>query len=205
MVRTSWMVVVPAAVAAVAIGVVAWRFAWLVAPLSATGETERLAAALEIGRGTVVADIGAGSGAMAERMTQVVGPTGKVYATELSARRLEGLTSRKRRGGLDTLHVATAAADATGLPDACCDALYLRHVFHHIADRATFVTSLSRAVRPGGRIAVIDFAPGGLWFLGADHGVTADDVRATFWQAGWRQRNRDDAWGSGTFLVVFER
>jgi hypothetical protein len=93
----------------------------------------------------------------------------------------------------------------TGLTDGSCDALYLRTVFHHVSDRSRAAAALTRAVRGDGRIAVIDFAPGTLWFHGADHGVDTEQVRAAFAEAGWSLRHRDDAWGGGMFLLVFER
>ncbi len=52
---------------------------------------------------------------------------------------------------------------------------------------------------------MIDFAPGTLWFHGADHGVTPDRIRAAFSNAGWRLRQQVDDWGGGMFLVVFEQ
>jgi hypothetical protein len=54
-------------------------------------------------------------------------------------------------------------------------------------------------------VAVIDFAPGSLWFHGSDHGVHAESVVAAFEGAGLRLRRRDDRWGGGMFLLVFER
>jgi hypothetical protein len=61
-----------------------------------------------------------------------------------------------------------------------------------------------RSVEPGGRIAVIDFAPGHLWFHGGDHGVAPETVVAAFAEAGCTLRLRDDHWGGPTFLLVFE-
>jgi ubiquinone/menaquinone biosynthesis C-methylase UbiE len=49
-----------------------------------------------------------------------------------------------------------AQGDDTGLPDGACDAVSLRHIFHHPADRPAMVARLTRATRPGGRIAVRD-------------------------------------------------
>jgi hypothetical protein len=81
----------------------------------------------------------------------------------------------------------------------------MRAVFHHIADRSEFVADVAQAVRAGGRVAVIDFAPGTLWFHRADHGVQPDDVLRAFEAGGFRLRERIDAWGGGMFLLVFER
>ncbi len=198
---TTWTV----AAIGLAVGVVGWHFAFLVAPLAWTGEPERLAAALGLEPGMRVADLGAGDGAMALAMARLVTANGRVYATELTEPQRNRIADRVRRQRVDHVEVRAAAETETLLPDACCDAVYLRHVFHHLGDPATYVASLTRAVRPGGRVAIIDFAPGALWHLGGGHGVTADRVRETFETAGWRQRERNDAWGGSTFLVVFER
>lgn len=200
---TIWRLVALTALAAG--GAVAWRFAFLVAPLAWTGEARALAEALGVRPGMCVADVGAGEGAMAEAMVAAVGPDGRVLATELSVERLGDLAARKSRRGLANLEVVVARSDDTGLPDGACDAVYLRHVFHHLPDRQAVAERLARATTPGARIAVIDFPPGVLWFHGDDHGVRADDVSAAFLSAGWRQRERRDDWGGGTFLVVFER
>ena len=196
---------VSVAVVGVAAATVLWRVSWFVLPLAWTGEPGALAAALALRPGMRVADVGAGDGAMAAAMAGIVGPSGRVFATELSAARRRDIGARVQREGLGNVTAVVAHDTATGLPEACCDAVYLRHVFHHPADRGAFVAALSRAVRPGGRIAVIDFPPGALWFHGADHGVSADDVGAAFGAAGWRQVARHDDWGGGTFLVAFER
>lgn len=178
---------------------------WFLAPLAWTGEPTGLARALGVAAGARVADVGAGDGAMAAAFSSLVGPAGLVYATEISAARVAGLAALTSRRGLTNLEVVTATLDDTGLVEGCCDAIYLRHVFHHIEDRAAMVRRLARALRPHGRVAVIDFAPGGLWFHGASHGVSADQVAQAFASAGWRVRERRDDWGGGTFLVVFDR
>jgi len=201
--RTMWTGAALTAGAAAA--AVAWRFAFLVAPLAWTGEARALAEALGVRPGICVADVGAGDGAMAEAMAAAVGPQGRVVATELSAERLRDLAARKSERALANLEVVAASSESTGLPDGACDAVYLRHVFHHLQDRPAMAARLTRATRQDGRIAVIDFPPGVLWFHDDGHGVRADDVRDAFRRAGWRERERRADWGGGTYLVVFER
>ena len=186
-------------------GAVVWRFGYYAAPFAWTGEPRRLATALGVGDGMAVADIGAGGGEMAAAVAAVVGERGLVYATELSSGRRDQLARRVAAAGLDNVRVVAAGAVDTGLPARCCDAVYLRTVFHHVSDQTAFAAAVGDAVRPGGRIAVIDFAPGTLWFHGADHGVTPGRIRAAFAHAGWRLRQQVDDWGGGMFLVVFER
>ena len=186
-------------------GALVWRFGYYAAPFAWTGEPGRLAAALGIVEGMSVADIGAGGGEMAAAVAAVVGDRGLVYATELSPARRDQLARRVAAARLDNVRVVAAGAVETGLPARCCDAVYLRTVFHHVSDPTAFAAAVAAVVRPGGRIAVIDFAPGTLWFHGAAHGVTPDRIRAAFSNAGWRLRQQVDDWGGGMFLVVFER
>lgn len=186
------------------VGALAWRFAFFVAPFAWTGEPARLASALGVSGGMRVADIGAGSGDMAVAMARIVGAAGVVHATELSAAHRDDIARRAAGAGAATVHVVAAGELETGLPAAGCDAVYMRTVFHHVTDRVAFAAAVTRAVRPGGRIAVIDFAPGTLWFHGAAHGVRPEDVETAFALAGWRVRERVDDWGGGMYLRVFE-
>jgi ubiquinone/menaquinone biosynthesis C-methylase UbiE len=198
-------VVVSAVVAGSLVTVIGWRFALFILPFSWTGEAERMARLMELRPGSTVADIGAGDGAFAVEMARVVTEKGVVYATELSADRRRAIARRVERAGVDQVEVLEAAVDATHLPDACCDAVYLRTVFHHIADKATFAEQVVKSVRPGGRVVVIDFPPGALWFHGRDHGVSLDDVLRSFQQAGLVPLQRIDNWGGGMFMLLFER
>ena len=188
----------------VGVGALVWRFGYYVAPFAWTAEPQRLAAELGVVAGMAVADIGAGGGDMAAAMAAVVGAGGLVYATELSPSRRDALARRVAGAGLDNVRVVAAGAVETGLSPHCCDAVYMRTVFHHVSDPRAFAVSVAAAVRPGGRIAVIDFAPGTLWFHGADHGVTPDRIRTAFRDAGWRLRGQVDDWGGGMYLLVFE-
>jgi ubiquinone/menaquinone biosynthesis C-methylase UbiE len=202
LIRIAALLVLAVVIAAAVIG---WRFAIFVLPLSWTGEAERLAEVLQVAPGQTLADVGAGDGALAVDMAARVGAAGTIYATELSAERRQVIAARVARAGITNVRVVEAAADATRLPDDCCDAVYLRTVFHHIEDKTAFARALTKAVRAGGRLAIVDFAPGALWFLGSDHGVPSATVIDAFSQAGLRLVQHSTGWGGGTYLLVFER
>lgn len=188
-----------------AVLVIGWRFAIFVLPFSWTEEPVRIARLLRVGPGSVVADIGAGDGAMAVEIARLVGRQGTVYATELSPERQQDIMQRASQADTPQISVVRAAADATRLPDDCCDAVYLRTVFHHIGDRAAFAREIGKAVRPGGRVGIIDFPPGALWFHGGDHGVSPENVIQAFQAAGWRPAEQIENWGGGTYFLLFER
>ena len=189
-------------IVALAAGTIAWRFAVFFAPFAWTGEPARLARALGLQQGMQIADIGAGSGALAVAMASFVGSTGQVYATELVPERRAAI---QRRASVRNVYTIAAAEAETQLPESCCDAVYMRAMFHHVANQSQFAADVARTLRPGGRVGVIDFAPGTLWFHGAAHGVQPDSVLSAFQTTGLRLRERVDDWGGGMFLFVFER
>jgi ubiquinone/menaquinone biosynthesis C-methylase UbiE len=174
-------------------------------PLRWTGEADRLAQALGIGPGSVVAEIGAGNGDMAAEIAAHVGPDGRVYATEIEEGKRQAIADRAARRGLANVQVREAGERSADLPDGCCDAIFMRNVLHHIHGWSDYVPTLLPALRPGGRVGIIDFSPRALFHLAGDHGAEPDDVTAAFEQAGFTLAHRDDAWGGRMYLLVFVR
>ena len=70
-------------------------------------------------------------------------------------------------------NVTVVEGDATDtrLPEGCCDAVFMRDVFHHLTDAAAINASIARALRPGGVFVVIDFLPGN-----EGHGITPEKL-----------------------------
>jgi SAM-dependent methyltransferase len=167
-----------------------------------TGEAGRLAAALQVRPGSVVADVGAGNGALIVELARIAGPQGGALASERTAAQRATIEGRAKSAGV-AVAVVEAADRGTNLPDSCCDAIAMRLVMHHIADPGVFAKDLRRAIRPGGRVGIIDFAPGALPHLAGDHGVLPERVVSQFEAAGFRVVARDDHWGGRTYLIVF--
>jgi predicted methyltransferase len=123
----------------------------------AAGEIKRLAELMGWKAGTVVADIGAGDGAYTFAAAEHVGKTGKVFATEIDAKKLGELREEVARRKLANVIVVESKEAETNLPAGCCDAIFLRHVYHHLTKPAEFDASLVRSLKSGGRLAIIDF------------------------------------------------
>ena len=174
-----------------------------VVPIRWTDESIRLAFELGLREGSVVADVGAGDGSLIVELARIVGPTGRAIATERSDQQRRRIAKRTASARLWNVSVVEALERTTNLPDECCDAITMRMVLHHIADARSFALDLKRALRPGGRVGIVEFGPGALPHLAGDHGVSAEKVVAAFTSAGFKLTTRDDTWGGRTYLLVF--
>ena len=125
-------------------------------------EIERLADLLEIRPGDTVADVGAGDGWLSVEFAAVVGETGHVFATELSARRRDDIRESVAVAGLDNITVVEAREHETNLAPGCCDAIFLRRVYHHLTDPAAYSASLYDSLKPGGRLAIVELEFNGI-------------------------------------------
>jgi precorrin-6B methylase 2 len=126
---------------------------------SADIEVPQLVQLLELKPGMAVADVGAGFGAWTMRFARWLGPAGRVYATDVGSTQLAALRDIVERDRLSTVTVLEGAIDATNLPAACCDAILIRDAYHHFTQPEAMIRSLAASLKPGGRLAVIDFPP----------------------------------------------
>ena len=125
-------------------------------------EVDRLAGLLEIQPGDAVADIGAGSGWLSIEIAGLVGEAGHVFATELSPQRRDDIREAVAAAGLDNVTVVEAGERETNLAPACCDAIFMRRVYHHVGDTAALNASIHATLKQGGRFAVIELEFSGI-------------------------------------------
>lgn len=122
---------------------------------------DEVVAALELPPGAVACDLGAGPGYFAIRMAKAVGPTGRVHAVDVEPRMLEVLERRIREAGASNV-VPHLAKDGDAAPPEPCDLVLLVNAFHHFPDGAGTLRRLASTLKPGGRIANVDFREGEL-------------------------------------------
>jgi ubiquinone/menaquinone biosynthesis C-methylase UbiE len=122
-------------------------------------EIARLAKLMEWKAGQTIADVGAGEGEIGFAAAKVVGQQGRVYLTELDEKKRKNLEEEVRVRRLKNVSVVQAAEKHTNLPDACCEAIVLRRVYHHLTAPTEMDASLLRSLKVGGELAVIDFPP----------------------------------------------
>ena len=113
-------------------------------------------AALALTPAMTVADVGAGTGYFTVRLARAV-PTGQVIATDIEPDMVRYLGERAHREQLANVRAVLATGTDPNLDDNSVDRILVVDVWHHVADRAAYAKGLARALRPGGRVAIVDF------------------------------------------------
>ena len=90
-----------------------------------------------------MADIGAGDGAHAVAVARFMGRDGEVLATDIDPGRRQAIAARASRAQVN-VRVMAGATDGTNLPDGCCDAIYMRTILQHVANRPAFARDVVR-------------------------------------------------------------
>ena len=176
----------------------------------AAGEVKRLAELMGWKAGTVVADIGAGDGQYTFAAVGRVGAAGRVYATEIDAKKLGELREEVAKRKLGNVIVVESKEAETNLPAGCCDAIFLRHVYHHLTKPAEFDASLARSLKSGGRLAIIDFPPRaglepveGVPRNRGGHGIPEKIVIEELSAVGLRVEKVAEDWPEDSYCVLF--
>jgi ubiquinone/menaquinone biosynthesis C-methylase UbiE len=120
--------------------------------------------ALGIADASIVADFGAGSGFFTVRLARRVGPNGIVYAQDVQLEMVNAISRRVQREGLTNVRTVMGKGNDPNFPRAAMrklDAILMVGVYHEIEGRVTLLTNLAAALRPQGRIGIIDFRAAG--------------------------------------------
>lgn len=112
--------------------------------------------ALDVRPGEVVADIGAGSGYFTLRLAHHVGAAGRVYAVDVNPDMVRHLNERIRDAALNNVSTILAGPHDPLLPEPV-DRILIVDVWHHVEDQSAYLEKLKAALKPGGRIVMIDF------------------------------------------------
>lgn len=159
----------------------------------------RVVEVLGLGAGRAVADIGAGTGYFSARLAKVAGaPT--VYAADLEASMVAHLTQRAAREGLPNLKAVQASPESPNLP-APVDTILIVDTYHHIANRVAYFSRLKSSLKPGGRLAIIDFRKDSPSGPPVEFRFTQDQITAELTQAGFVLATQHDFLPRQLFLV----
>jgi SAM-dependent methyltransferase len=160
-------------------------------PLSRDGwqHPQKVIESLRVRPGEHVADIGAGEGYFTFLLADAVGPTGRVYAVEVDARKVQKLRRQATARGYRNIVIVQATPDDPGLPDGSIDLIFLCNSYHHLANRVGYFRRLRDDLGEIGHVAIIDVREGvlGGLLLPARYRLPVAVVHAEMDGAGYRK------------------
>ena len=159
---------------------------------------------LRIQRGSSVADLGAGSGYFTVRLARAVGNTGKVYAVDIQQGMLDLLQRAVAKERLTNVIPVLGAPDDPRLPAESLDLVLMVDVYHELAAPQVTLGHVRRALKPGGRLALIEYrAEDPDVPIRPEHKMTKAQVKLEVEHEGFRQqRVYDDLPWQHLFVFV---
>lgn len=159
-------------------------------------------AALGLKTGERIADIGAGSGYFTFRFARHVGPGGEVLAVDVNPDMIVHLNERIRDLQIDNVRTILAPPADPLLAPASVDLVFICNTWHHIGDHPRYLGLLEKALKPGGRIVIVDYRKKDV-AVGppAEMRVAREDVVGEFEKSGFRLAAEHDFLPHQYFLV----
>jgi len=111
----------------------------------------------KVAPGMTVADIGAGTGVFTRLFSEAVFPKGQVFAVDIASNFLEHINSTNREAGRKNVQTVQCTPDSTKLEPATVDVAFICDTYHHFEFPLKTMNSLHAALKPGGRLFVVDF------------------------------------------------
>ena len=143
---------------------------------------------LRIRRGATVADIGAGSGYITIRMAKIVGPMGKVYASDIQQGMLELLQQNVSKAKLDNVIPVLGAIDDPKLPADSLDLAIMVDVYHEFSEPQKMLQRIREALKADGRLVLLEYrAEDANVPILPDHKMTKAQVKQEVEHEGFRQ------------------
>ena len=117
--------------------------------------------ALQIGEGSVVADLGAGGGWFTVRLARRVGPNGRVYAEDIQPEMIGAIKRRMSREGLANVLTVLGTPVDPRLPPGSLDAALMVDAYPEFEHPVTLLRNLARAMKPSGVIGIVNYKKDG--------------------------------------------
>jgi ubiquinone/menaquinone biosynthesis C-methylase UbiE len=172
-------------------------------------EEAKVISVLGLAPGKVVGEIGAGDGHLSLVAARAVAPGGRVFATELGEAKREALKRNADTAGVKNLEIVEARIKTTGLAASCCDAVFMRDVYHHLTAPVEILADLRKVLRPQGLLLIVDFEPrgslppvDGVPDDRRGHGIPVGVVVGELKAAGFEIVTEDPDWRNDLYAVV---
>jgi ubiquinone/menaquinone biosynthesis C-methylase UbiE len=161
-------------------------------------------AKLNLKPGDVVADLGAGTGLFSLPLAQAV-TSGRVYAVELDEGFLTQIQDKAKTANVTNVVPVLGKFTDPALPARDVDVAFFHDVLHHVENRAAYLESVARYLKPGGRIVVIEFNPGDSPHKAEPHLVVSQEQTAAWMAGAGLAKSEDIALFPDKYFVVYRR
>ena len=168
-------------------------------------QPEELLRALGVKEGQTVADLGAGTGYFSVRIAKIVGENGRALALDVEPKLVAYMQERAVKAGLLQMEAKLIKPDDPGLPPGEVDLVLIVDTWHHIDDRVKYLAKVARGLKPGGRVAVVDFKKGDFPVGPPDpHKIAPERVEDEFKRGGFTVVHRELEMLDYQYLLVFK-
>jgi len=162
---------------------------------------DRVIAALKIAPGARVTDLGAGSGYFTFRLAHAVGAEGVVYAVDVDQDMIALVQAKATEQNAGNIRTVQAKSDDPQLPENV-DLVFTSNTYHHIDGRVVYFKNLQRHLRPGARVAIIDFDRRAAWLDRLwTHYTPSSFIKSDMQQAGYLLAQEFDFLDRQSFLI----
>jgi len=146
---------------------------------------EKVIAALKLKDGQAIADLGSGTGYFAVRIARAH-PKVEVIGSDIEASMVQYLRDRAKKEALANIASVQSAADSPNLK-APVDVVLIVDTYHHLPNRADYFRRLQQSLKPGGRVAIVDFRPEATMGPKKEFRFPAEKIRSEMAEAGFAQ------------------
>jgi cyclopropane fatty-acyl-phospholipid synthase-like methyltransferase len=162
-------------------------------------QPDRVIEALGLKRGQTVADVGAGTGYFTIRLAKSEAAP-KVYAVDIEPSMVSYVKERAAQDKLSNVVAVQAAADTPNLPETV-DLVLIVDTFHHIGGREAYFRRLAKSLKPGGRVAIVDFRPDSPEGPPKEFRFTPEQIKSEMSKAGYTLAAQYDFLSRQHFLI----
>lgn len=162
--------------------------------------------ACQLQPGETIADVGAGTGLFTRLFAGQVGPDGIVIAVDIAQNFLDHIAQTARAAEMKNIETRLCTADSVELLPESIDVAFICDTYHHFEFPHKTMTSLWQALKPGGRVIVVDFrkVPGESSEFVMGHVRAGQEIfESEIVQAGFQKRRQVDGLLKENYFVEF--
>jgi ubiquinone/menaquinone biosynthesis C-methylase UbiE len=161
------------------------------------GTLERLG----VVKGDTVIDVGAGSGYFALPASEIVGSQGEVFAVDIQSEAIAIIERKRVERERKNLHTVLSNEESLGLADGVGSLAFMYTVLHEVEDKATMLRNLYRALRTGGRIAIVEFGRGAVFGPPSSERIGEEEMLDLLGEAGF-SKAAIKKWSSSHYIAT---